>query len=279
MARSGAAIKLNLENGDEVVTVKVYKTKDYEKFTFARENRPIYPRHVAKMERSLKEHGFLIDSPIRVVEANGKLVITDGQHRFEAARNLGLDLFYVFSRDENPFTDIQVMHTYIRGWRMDDYVHHFVARNAPAYKALDDLCRTYRLPPSGAVQIMSLAFGAIEGNNLTRDAIKDGTLAIGPEQAELAKVLFQRMNGIRFLHERFSPLVQDIRFIKALGYMILHRDYDHERMLVALKKQITALVSCGTMDDYLVVLSEIYNHGRRIRLEFKRGRPEPLVSE
>jgi len=68
---------------------KIFYTTDYSKFNTLAGNRQVNIAHVKKLESSFDEE-YLI-SPILV---NEKFQIIDGQHRFEAAKNLKLPIYY-----------------------------------------------------------------------------------------------------------------------------------------------------------------------------------------
>ncbi|MBC8147318.1 MAG: ParB N-terminal domain-containing protein, partial [Bacteroidetes bacterium] len=68
---------------------KIYKTKNYEKFKFMVGNRPINSAHTAKLIESIK--GKYLFNPIII---NEKWEIIDGQHRFEAIKQLNLPLYF-----------------------------------------------------------------------------------------------------------------------------------------------------------------------------------------
>ena len=71
-------------------------SRNYNMFKFKDGNRDLNYINVNKMEESLKKHGWV--TPI-VVDNN--YYIIDGQHRFQAAKNLGMPIAFI--RMSNDF--------------------------------------------------------------------------------------------------------------------------------------------------------------------------------
>ena len=69
--------------------MQVYQSVNYAQFQPIDGNRTILQHHLKRLKKSMEEN-FLI-SPILV---NEKMEIIDGQHRFEAAKSLGLPIYF-----------------------------------------------------------------------------------------------------------------------------------------------------------------------------------------
>ena len=72
---------------------EVYETNDYSQFKFLNNNRDISTKHVNKLIKSMKEKRLI--SPILINES-GQII--DGQHRFEAQKNLGFPVPYIVQK-------------------------------------------------------------------------------------------------------------------------------------------------------------------------------------
>ena len=79
---------INKKNKDESVGY-IYKTKDYDKFSFVDGNRSIKPNVVEKLYNSFKE--VQLEVPL-VVDQYYR--IYDGQHRFTALKRLKMPIYY-----------------------------------------------------------------------------------------------------------------------------------------------------------------------------------------
>lgn len=72
---------------------EVLSTTDYGLFRIALGNGIPEERKVRKLMESFKREYII--RPLRVFYKGGILFITDGKHRFEAAKRLGLPIYYI----------------------------------------------------------------------------------------------------------------------------------------------------------------------------------------
>lgn len=121
---------------EQGITQDIYLTKDYGRFDFYSQNRIPTDRHVERMKKSLEEFGFLPEHPITVIDEGGKLKITDGQHRFLAAKKLELPVYYVISKSADAAQDIIIKHLYSKTWAMEDFLHHYTSLRVKDYLTL-----------------------------------------------------------------------------------------------------------------------------------------------
>ena len=98
----------------------IHKTTDYDKFNLKFGNRPIDNAHVKKIMRSMTEE--FINVPIAV---NKRYEIVDGQHRFTAAKALGLPIFYRFATEN--LLSIRRMNQNTKNWTINDFLASYVA--------------------------------------------------------------------------------------------------------------------------------------------------------
>ena len=77
--------------------------------------------------------------PIFVTNEGG---IMDGQHRFEAARTLGLPIYYTEAEwgDDDPRTDqaIILLNTTTNTWSQEEYVHYYAEKLGGVYRELEE---------------------------------------------------------------------------------------------------------------------------------------------
>ena len=71
------------------------KTMDYDKFQFFDWNRDIDVRHVKELKNAINHLKYVLHNfSIIVIVRNGVFYILDGQHRYVAAKELGLPIYY-----------------------------------------------------------------------------------------------------------------------------------------------------------------------------------------
>lgn len=97
----------------------VQETKDYNSFSFLANNRRVHRGHIHRLMESMQEGagGLLKANPILV---NESFEIIDGQHRFTAAKELGLSLYYIVVPGLT-IRDSRTMNALQRGWGVMDW--------------------------------------------------------------------------------------------------------------------------------------------------------------
>ena len=122
---------------NDLKTIK--KTDLYTRFHYIGDNRPVGAKHVKDLAKRMQQAFLLTYEPIVVTNEGG---IIDGQHRFEAARSLGLPIYYTETDwgDADPRTEqmIIILNTTSRTWRQDDFLRHYAAKDGGVYQELLD---------------------------------------------------------------------------------------------------------------------------------------------
>jgi len=113
---------------------EIYTTTNYDAFISDSSNRPIHWGHVKELAKY-----EVIKIPLLVHEnEDGKLVITDGQHRFEALKMKGQEVEYIIDRtlksDEDAQKSMQELNRDSKNWSVKDYVFSKAKRGFGGYK-------------------------------------------------------------------------------------------------------------------------------------------------
>ncbi len=110
-------------NQDKVVkTINVYETTDYDKFSKVLGNRSVKQGHARSLQKEMLDHGnYLIDEP---VEVNKNFKIFDGQHSFDAAKTLGLPIYYQISDNVNV-SKIRLRNSNRKNWDWLDFAESY----------------------------------------------------------------------------------------------------------------------------------------------------------
>src|SRR5574342_66982 len=99
----------------------VEKTKNYEMFKIIKGNAPINLIHLNHLIEAIEKKNLLDARPILV---NRNMDVIDGQHRLEAAKRLGLPIYYIQS-DGLSINDISTLNSNQRNWKMEHYLDLF----------------------------------------------------------------------------------------------------------------------------------------------------------
>jgi len=90
-------------------------------------NRPLNNRNVKNIQQSMSMQNLLKYRPILVLE-NGKIV--DGEHRYQAAKNLGLPLYVMFISKEDAASTIMIsLNTNQTNWGLPQFANYWAKQN------------------------------------------------------------------------------------------------------------------------------------------------------
>lgn len=136
--------------------MEIKKTSNYDLFKNVNGNRHVNKYHVAQLVRSIEEKDLLEENPIIV---NGFMEVIDGQHRLEAAKTLGVPVYYV-EREGASLDDIKRLNVTNKAWTISDYLQSFIDQGKEDYMILKEFSETYKLPVT--VSLALLTGGGVE---------------------------------------------------------------------------------------------------------------------
>lgn len=130
----------------------IRKTRNYSEFIKPNWQRPVEEKEVKRMERSFEENGnklSIYPIKVKIRPEDGKKIILDGQHRFEAAKNRGEEIFY----QEVPSGQVtaQSLAKISRAshkWSTKDILHSYASRNKEPYVFIKETMEKHDLPVS-----------------------------------------------------------------------------------------------------------------------------------
>ena len=90
--------------------IDLFSTIEHNQFKSIKGNRAVSPPHVRSIIESITEHNYLFEFPISVTN---DLEVIDGQHRLEAAKQLGKMIWYrkIDIKGDTAIRDIQLINT------------------------------------------------------------------------------------------------------------------------------------------------------------------------
>lgn len=226
-------------------------TKDYEKFKLLDLNRNLNRRHINELKDSISKNGYLMSNPIIV---NPDMEIIDGQHRFMALKEQGLDVPYiVLDKDYDTIIDLN---TTQRKWAINDYINYYCEKDHnPHFLRLRRLCKELNL---SATNIMTIALGSVPDGLYFRN-MRKGILTLTIDD-EL------RINRIA---ENFLAIAKLLRlrptskFCSALIGISTLTGFRWNIMLDKAKKFSTLAYNCRTEAEFRIMLKNIYNYNQR----------------
>lgn len=166
----------------------VYKTSNYSWFKKFDWNRKTEDIHIRRLIQSYEEIGQ-IPIPI-VVTSEGQII--DGQHRFEAAKEVGLPIYYIIN-DNITAEQCEKLNIISSKWKVADKIHSRAERGNINYVRLEALVNSYKnFSPNLIAAVAShitVSGGAITGK------INAGTIEISEEELSRTSNILDYLDG------------------------------------------------------------------------------------
>ena len=229
-------------------------TTDYDRFKFRPDNRKqISQAHVDSLTRSLDQKNLL---PIRPIIVNEEMEIIDGQHRFLAAKKLGLPISYEVMKDFDEADIIKM--NFSKSWNNEDYLNFYCKQGKPEYLKLRAFIRKYNI----SVIVATTILGGKQ--KVSFSSFKKGEFVFNEE--ELVEIVEECRKTIEVLREVKDDIafLKSLKFYSALFFFIKSMGVDKltgwlERVQL-LSSRITAKPS---KDEYLESFKYVFNYNRK----------------
>ena len=233
------------------------KTKKYDQFKFRKDNRAcINQHHIKRLINSINTRNLL---EFRPIEVNEKFEIMDGQHRLLAAKALNLEIYYEI-RKELQSSDI--IHLNIaQAWTIADYMNYHCKNKAPEYLKLQEFLRINNLSLSIALNLL-VGKGRDEHHKF-----KKGEFVFDQKNSttEFA-MIWTTIENIKKMKSNHK-FVGTSRFWNAMILLVQHEDFNEKKWLSNLTKLIQRVSIRPTIEEYIQMISEVYNYKNVDKLE------------
>lgn len=229
---------------------KLNVTKDYRIFKRSEENRVTDIRRHRKLERSMKQYGFLKSFPISCHRLeSGGLVVKDGQHRLAIAETLGLPVYWV---EEVVDFDIALVNSTGKTWGVRDYAEKYAANGKKDYAEGLEFADRHKINVGSAFAMLA---GTTNYSNI-EPAYKDGDFKISDrEWAEQVAAIYRPITEL-------NGSCKTANFLGACMAVCRVDGFDGKRLVRGAERCREKLGSYSTREAYLDMLEQIYNFGR-----------------
>lgn len=223
---------------------KIYKTLDYSIFKYYDLNRKVSTRHKNDLKKSLTKINLLKYKPV-IVDNN--YYVVDGQHRIAAAKELGIEVYYVVLPKEISGCDAMVLFNQKQvEWKVTDFLKYHAGVKGDGYEGLLKFISENNLPLCYVREFYS-------DKMLTSKDIRDGSICI--EQSEIS----QRCADFLKSPECKMAKLTSSCFIRAIAKA--HKIYT-EKQLEKIKKNLIYLEPKANTNQYLVAFEKIVKRHR-----------------
>lgn len=240
-------------SNDTKVVGKVYSTTNYEMFKHRRDNRPIKETNVLSKIASIKQMGQR--QPISV---DTLLRVTDGQHRLEALKRLGLPVLYIVDDRKMNTSEIADLQSSTKGWVIADYTHTYALKDHN-YKTYQEFCNLY--PQFSHTCRVAMLTGK-HGRTNMEEGFKQGQFVV--KSLSKAKEVAEALIKLGEFYSGYSKR----SFVYAYMIMTTHPDFDFERLMRKMPKRCREIKDFSQTIDFLEVFQSIYNWKETKRLSF-----------
>lgn len=233
---------------------KIEVTTDYSIFKPHESNRPIEKGNLKKIEFSIKTNNMLALRPILV---DGQMRVIDGQHRLEAAKNLGVAIYYQVSGTADS-ADMILLNANQKGWTIENYIRHYANEGNINYIKFIEYCKKrnitinelyYLLKKAGGRFGRVVKSGAFDYEKCVNEYFMDSVLLSLDETLQVIKRY--RLDNPTFLTKSF--------FKSGLIKFLSSKEIDMDVFLKKIATKSSAIKSCVSIVDYVQMFSDIYN--------------------
>jgi hypothetical protein len=227
---------------------EILMTMNYGIFKFYEKNREVSPKRVQNLIASIKRIDLTSKNPIIV---NEKMEIVDGQHRYEACKEMGIPIFYVKAnlkgQMDSTIVDLNDNQTQ---WTVNDYILSHTKRGKKAYQDILDCKDKYNCTTSTAISFVG------NTENSGSSSIRKGTFKRG-------SIHYDVFGDIYLDFKEIFKDYAHVFFIRALVYAVKSGKYNHELDFKRFSKHRYDLKGCANYAQYLEMFEDILNRNRR----------------
>jgi hypothetical protein len=236
-----------------MATNSIKVTRDYSKFKMVAGNRPVTDSTIRVKVREMRRKNLLPDQPILVKQnGDGRMMILDGQNRFEAAKILGLPIHYKLATVADA-ADIAPMNSAQRAWKPRDYLHHYTESGSKDYETLSNFVRDTGLPLSVAIDLLS--GGSDFSSASKKPSFRNGEFKVA--NPDLARSVADLVSVVK----EWVGWATDRSLVLAIFRIVQSTNaFTPKRLATKLQYQSRSLVKCANWLQYVELLDEIYNN-------------------
>lgn len=233
----------------------VSKTTDYEMFSLLEYNKDINRLTIEKLKKSIRFRNLLEYRPILVSEG---LEIIDGQHRFEAAKELQVPIYYTVQSNNKP-EDVYILNINQKIWTKEDFLKYFCKTGNSHYCRLKSFMKEHKLNLSCALTALNQNLGGYDSQLFKEGKFKFPDTEKEQECLEVLKNVQESIQYIKEKTEGEKSYLNGVFVQRSLIYFFNLKSFEYETFKTKLKYRLDLIRPCARLRDYIEIFITIYN--------------------
>jgi len=238
---------------------QVHTTTDYSMFKPIDGNRNKNRLHIARLKQSILENYLFT-----VIVVNENYEIIDGQHRFECIKELELPLHYIICKGYG-LSEVQRLNANAKTWNSDDYLEGYISMGIQDYIVYKEFKAKYDIGHAESLALLTGHSTCHTGHRKTSPItdFRDGKFKV--TNLFDAEDIMDKICLIAPYYAGYNRRV----FILTMMSLLRNDNFEFTEFLQKLKLQPTALQDCTNIQQYKMLIEEIYNYKRRDKINLR----------
>jgi hypothetical protein len=233
---------------------KIEVTTDYSIFKKHESNRPIDEANLKRIIFSVKTNNMLALRPILVDQ---DMRVLDGQHRLEAAKKLGVAIYYQVNQAAQS-ADIILLNANQKGWNLMQYVNFYAQEGNKEYIKIIEFCNKRNIKTNDYFYMLRRLGGNLSKKIKTGTYIHDNTI----NEVAFDQCMFhldEVLNTIRKYRLDNCDFINKSFFKSGLMAFLITKDIDMDIFLKKIITKVNAVRRCVNIGEYMQMFVDIYN--------------------
>jgi hypothetical protein len=242
---------MNIFQSEPMGSIQVHTTTDYFLFKPVNGNRNKNMLHLNRLKKSISDNYLFT-----VIIVNENYEIIDGQHRFEAIKELKLPLNYIIMKGYS-LREVQILNANSKNWNAEDYLEGYCNLGYKDYMVYRNFKNKYNFGHNECMSLLSNSRD-VKLNLFYEGKFKVYNLLEAEKKADLI-----------LLTEPYYKNCRRRSYVYAMIALFNNPNFIFSDFLQKLKIQPTALQDCNNQTSYLSLIEEIYNYKSRNKVNLR----------
>ncbi len=231
--------------------MKVQKTTNYDMFHLRDDNRKVVDKvYLESLVDSIRSKNLLELRPIYV---NAKMEVIDGQHRLEACRQIGCDVYYIVDKELESEDIIRL--NVNKAWKPENYLNYYVQNCNPHYIEFERFMKYHHLSIREVRDLM--------GGRNDYQIFRDGRMLFDPSHIEHRAEVCRATQKV--FEDNNTPYhwVKARRSTRAIVILAEHPLFNKKTWITNMRCCFYRLSIKPTQGEYLKMYQDVYNYKLR----------------